>query len=238
MIDSHPSQYHELADLYDPLNSWKDYASETKRIEAIAQRFGRPGKTSWLDVGCGTGRHLEFLRQRHRVMGVDGSPDMLRIAKRRLPGVRLVMADMRTFRLRREFDVVSCLFSAIGHLPTEFAIQSAFANFAEHLSPGGVVIVEPWIDPSSFHSGSVHMRTFESPELMLARCAYSKRRGSHSVITYDYLVGRAGRGVRRFRVRDVGLLVPRGRLIQLIEGAGLRARSLAKSSHHWICRLV
>jgi len=137
------SQFHGLAKYYDAINDWKDYRRETERLETIARSFGRPGRTAWLDVACGTGRHLEFLRRRHTTVGVDGSREMLRIARRRLPGVPLVLADMHTFRLKRRFDVVSCLFSAIGHLRTKEDVRTTFANFARHLNPGGVAIVEP-----------------------------------------------------------------------------------------------
>ncbi|HUI38753.1 MAG TPA: methyltransferase domain-containing protein, partial [Thermoplasmata archaeon] len=79
------SQFYQLAKYYDPLNDWKDYRAESRRLIALARRWGRPQSTSWLDVACGTGRHLEFLRQRYATVGVDASPDMLRIARRRLP---------------------------------------------------------------------------------------------------------------------------------------------------------
>lgn len=116
----------------------------------MVRHLGRSEKTSWLDVACGTGRHLEFLRQKYSVMGVDGSREMLQIARRRLPGIRLVLGDMRSFRVHRRFDVVSCLFSAIGHLPSDRDVRATFANFERHLNPGGIAIVEPWIEPSAF----------------------------------------------------------------------------------------
>jgi ubiquinone/menaquinone biosynthesis C-methylase UbiE len=168
-------QFHELAKYYDAINDWKNYRDETQRLESIARRYGRRGKTSWLDVACGTGRHLEYLGRSHPTTGVDGSRDMLRQARRRLPGVQLVLGDMRTFRLGRQFDVVSCLFSAIGHLDTREDVRKAFANFARHVKDGGVVIVEPWIDPATFRPGSIHFRAHESPGLTILRLAFSER---------------------------------------------------------------
>lgn len=222
------SQFHELAEYYDPLNDQKDYRGESERLETLARRFGRPGRTAWLDVACGTGRHLEFLSRRHPTVGVDGSREMLRIAQRRLPGVPLVLGDMRTFRLNRRFDVVSCLFSAIGHLRKKEDVRKTFANFAGHLNPGGVAIVEPWIDPSVFRSEHVYLRTHESPAVTLARCAYSSRRGNHSVIHYHFLIGKPGRGIRHCEVTDVGLLLPREELLRLMRGAGLQSRFLTR----------
>src|SRR5205823_1566393 len=48
-----------------------------------------------LDAGCGTGRHLSDLAACGcRPVGVDFSAEMLRVARRRLPGVPLVQAAL------------------------------------------------------------------------------------------------------------------------------------------------
>ena len=44
---------------------------------------------------------------------------MLGIARHRLPGVPLHLADMRDFDLPERFDAVTCLFSSIGYLTTD-----------------------------------------------------------------------------------------------------------------------
>jgi len=219
--------YRDLAKYYDAIYEWKNYPAEVRRLEQIARRYGRSGGTSWLDVACGTGKHLELLRRRHDCMGVDESPEMLRLASRRLPGLRLVRGDMRSFCLHRGFDVVSCLFSAVGHLTTEHDLRRAFENFSRHLRPGGVAIVEPWIAPSNFHAGHVDVRTYESPKATLVRCAYSRRHGNLSIIHYSYLVGVPGRGIGFFEETDRGLMVAPHRLQKLMRGAGLVPRVLS-----------
>lgn len=220
-------QFHGLAEYYDAINDWKDYRAESVRLETLARRFGPPGRTTWLDVACGTGRHLEFLSRRHVVVGVDGSREMLRVARRRLPRTRLILGDMRTFRLNRRFDVVSCLFSAIGHLRTKEDLRKAFANFARHLNPGGVVIVEPWISPSAWRPGKIDLRTYQSPTVTVVRLASSSRRGNHSLIHYHFLLGRWGRPVQYYHETDRGMLLSRDELLELMRRAGLKSRFLA-----------
>jgi len=221
-------QFQELAEYYDAINDWKDYRGECERLEAIARRFGRPGRTTWLDVACGTGRHLEFLRRRHLTVGLDGSRSMLRVARRRLPGVQLLVGDMRTFHLNRRFDVVSCLFSAIGHLETREDIRTAFANFARHLNPGGVTLVEPWLDPSEFRPRRIHLRTHESPGITIVRLASSSARGNRSTIRYHFLIGEPGRRIRHFEETDAKLLLSHQELLDLMRSAGLRPRFLGR----------
>jgi SAM-dependent methyltransferase len=226
-MTSRPSMYHELAKYYDDIYDFKNYRRETLRLERVARRFGKPRKRTWLDVACGTGRHLELLGRKYATAGVDSSPEMLRIARHRLPGVRLVLGDMRTFHLDRRFDVVSCLFSAIGHLRTDREVRKTFENFGRHLTPGGLAIVEPWIEPSAFRPASVHLRTYESPAVKVVRLAASSRRGDRSVIHYHYLIGRLGRRVQHFEETDVGLMIARGKLLRLMRSAGLEAHFLA-----------
>lgn len=222
--------FHRLAQCYDALYAAKDYEGEAGRFAAMARRLGGSGGRSWLDVACGTGRHLEVLRRSFDVLGVDGSAEMLRIARRRLPGTRLVYGDMRTFSLGRTFDVVSCLFSAIGHLPNERDLARTYQNFATHLAPGGVLFVEPWIPPAEFRSGSIHLVTANTPELQVARMAHSARRGDHSFIHYHYLVGVPGRPIEALQEVDRGLLVDPKRHLELLTKAGLRPRYLRKGS--------
>ncbi|HEV2317011.1 MAG TPA: class I SAM-dependent methyltransferase [Thermoplasmata archaeon] len=223
-----PMMFYRLADQYDALVSAKDSRREARYLDSLAVRFGRSGGRSWLDVACGTGRHLEFLRRSHDVAGLDLSRPMLRIARRRLPGTRLYHADMRSFRLDERFDVVSCLFSAIGHLRSGEEVGAAFRTFAAHVKPGGVVIVEPWIDPKDFRAGFVQLVGHSEPTRAVARMAFSSRRGRHSIVRFEYLVADARRGVRHFAEDDVGLLVSHARLLGLMERAGLHARFLAQ----------
>jgi SAM-dependent methyltransferase len=217
--------FHELAPWYDLLSP-KEYRDEAAQLSRLARRYGRSGGRTWLDVACGTGQHLEHLRRTYEVTGVDLSGDMLRIARRRLPRVPLVRGDMRTFRLGREFDVVTCLFSAIGHLDSDADLRRAFANFRRHLAPGGVAIVEPWIAPAAFRDHSVHLVSGHGPGVTVARMAYSRRRGRHSTVTFHFLVGREGRGIERFVDVHRGLLVAPDELVALMEDVGLRARFL------------
>lgn len=223
-----PLMFHQLAPQYDALYASKETPKEVEYLEAVARRYGRSGGSSWLDVACGTGRHLALLRRRHHVAGIDLSPSMLRIARRRLPSTRLRVGDMRSFELGETFDVVSCLFSAIGHLRSEAELRRAFRRFARHLKPGGIAIVEPWIDPAEYRTGSIHLVGHSGPGGAVARVAVSHRRGHRSIVHYEYLVAEPGKGIRHLAEDDVGLLVPRARLLEAMRAAGLRPRFLPR----------
>lgn len=216
--------FHSLARYYDLLASQKDYRAEATFVGELAERYSRAPVHDWLDVACGTGRHLEYLRARYNAVGVDLSEEMLDIARRRLPGVELHQGDMRNFRLRRRFDAVTCLYSAIGHLGSERELQGVFKNFARHLRAGGVVIVEPWLSPQLFREGFVNVVSAQEPGLAVSRMALSKRRGNHSLVEYHYLIGSEDKGIRYVRDTNRGLLVPPSRLLQMLKGAGFLPR--------------
>jgi SAM-dependent methyltransferase len=223
MAGSKPLMFHELASVYDRVYASKDYRGECRTLRELARRYGGRRPESWLDVACGTGRHLEILRNDCAVEGVDLSRGMLRIARRRLPGVPLHQGDMRSFDLGRPFDVVTCLFSAIGHLSSERDLTATFANFTRHLRPGGVAIVEPWIDPRDWKGKHLHLVTREDAAGKIVRLASSRRKGNRSFVQYHYLIGEPGRGVRHYAETDIGLMVRRERLAELMGRSGLRA---------------
>jgi hypothetical protein len=97
------------------------------------------------------------------------------------------------------------------------------------LRPGGIAIVEPWIDPADFRDGMIHLMTYASRSTALARLTYSTRRGRHSVLRSHYLIGEEGKGSRHLEETDsTGLLIPRKKLMKMMETVGLRARFIQR----------
>ena len=86
--------YTESADVYDASNSSFDFAAGANRLHDLITRHKRTTGSTLLDVACGTGTYLTHLGDRYTVEGVDLSPAMLAIAKRKLPNVPLHEADM------------------------------------------------------------------------------------------------------------------------------------------------
>ena len=175
---------------YDAIYASKDYAAEANTLaNVITARLGRPGRTL-LDVACGTGRHLEYFRPWLTVEGIDLNEDLLAAARARLPDVTFHAADMRSFDLGRQFEVVTCLFSAIAYVVTVEGLNAAIANMARHVAPGGLLIVEPWWPPEKWVVDNRPHATFvDRPDLKLARIARSRQSGMVSIIDFSYVIG-------------------------------------------------
>jgi dTDP-3-amino-3,6-dideoxy-alpha-D-glucopyranose N,N-dimethyltransferase/dTDP-3-amino-3,4,6-trideoxy-alpha-D-glucopyranose N,N-dimethyltransferase/N-methyltransferase len=171
--------------IYEPL---KDYAVESDAVfELAAKAIGREPAT-WLDVACGTGLHAEHLSQMCDYSGVDLNPNFVDLSRKRAPRAKIYRGDMRTFDLGEKFDVVSCLFSAVGHMQTADELNQALARFAAHCKPDGVVIVETWVFPDVWTSGYTAVDTGRRGDEQIARLALSKREGDMSIFEMHYCV--------------------------------------------------
>jgi len=212
--------YTDSALYYDGLAAeLRDYAADADLIRRTVLAHN-PDAGTLLDAACGTGTHLEFLLRRFAVEGLDLSKHMLRVARDRLPEVRLHQADMRGFDLGRKFDAVICVFSAIAYATTESELRQTLKNFARHLNAGGIVLVEPWIFPEDFEDGRVTAETFDlSPRHKVSRTMVSRIEEGLSVLDTHYLIGTES-GVRYVTEEHRMGLFTRDQYRDALESAG------------------
>ncbi len=217
--------YSFTARIYDEIYAWKDYGAESRRIRRLIQEYGPPHPRTLLDVACGTGAHLAYLSRGFDSTGLDLTGGMLRVARRKLPNVRFVRGTMENFDLGRRFDVITCLFSAIGYVRTVRDLRRTLRTFARHLNPGGVAIVEPWLMREVYRPGHVHVGTYGNPKFPIVRMNLSEKRGNRSIMDMHHLVG-TPQGVRYWvEHHDIGMFEVRTYLAAF-RAAGLRARFL------------
>lgn len=94
-----------------------------------------------LEIGCGTGSFTRLLAQRaEHVLGLDLSPEMLRVARERTAGegtnVEFVLADAMSYPLPDAgFDCIATI-ATLHHLPIAAALEKVRAA----LKPGGVFV--------------------------------------------------------------------------------------------------
>lgn len=217
--------YRELAAAYDLIHDRKPYAQEARKVRELARRFARRPLRSLLDVACGSGRHLEQFVRWFDCAGVDASSRMLARARRRVPQAQLVVGRMESFDLGRQFDVVTCLFSAIGYVRSVHELRGTIRNLARHAAPGGVIVVEPWIPPSAFLAGHVGYVVRKSEGTTVLRMDAGRRRGGRSIFAFHYLVGRPGRVDHFVETHDCGLFSVRT-MMTAFRDAGLTVRHL------------
>jgi SAM-dependent methyltransferase len=111
----------------------------TSRLDAAVELAG-PGPGAVLDVGAGGGRLLEALAARGwTVYGVDPDPEMVDLARARLPAAseRLVVGRAEALPFEdRAFDIVT-LFGVLEYA----AVEATLAELARVLRPRGLALI-------------------------------------------------------------------------------------------------
>jgi hypothetical protein len=96
---------------------------------------------------------------------------------------------MTHFNLKSKLDIVTCLFSAIGHLKNTAQLNSAIHTMAEHLKVGGLLVLEPSFRPEVWKRHYIGADFVNEPELKIARISLSDRKGSTAILNMHHLIG-------------------------------------------------
>lgn len=106
-----------------------------------------PAGGAILEMGVGTGRlALPLAAQGFAVTGVEIAPAMLAQARAKRDElhpevarrIELLRGDMAALDLKHSYDLVTCAYFGLAHLPRGTAWRGALAVAARHLKPGGL----------------------------------------------------------------------------------------------------
>jgi len=167
--------YKQKAQYYDLICSAKNYEKESKILRRLIKRYKQSTGNELLDVACGTGKHVELLSEEFSCTGVDLNREMLSIARKRTPKARFYKGEMKSFTIKKTFDVVTSLFSAIGYLKSQEEIRKAIKRMCDRLKPGGVLIIEPWYSQEQYTAERPYITTYDSPHTKIARLSASEK---------------------------------------------------------------
>jgi MPBQ/MSBQ methyltransferase len=132
-----------MAASYDELEPWYEHLYAVLHGLVRAELAPAPGSRCprALDAGCGTGFQTAILLELgYETAGVDLSAGLLRLARARCAGARLVQGDIETLPCRDEtVDLVVSCGSTLSFIPRP---DRAIAEIARVLRPGGRVLLE------------------------------------------------------------------------------------------------
>ncbi len=143
-VRTHSDQAGQFEERYegeakDPYSNCFVYSR--KRLQVWLERAipAVGGDQGLLDVGCGTGHHLRDLQARgFRGAGVDGSEEMLKVARRINPRVDIRAADVEALPFEnKSFDWVLSI-EVLRYLPD---FRPAVKEMGRVLAPGGMAVV-------------------------------------------------------------------------------------------------
>ena len=176
--------YRWLAQYYDEIFAAARLPMDAARERLLKEIF--PGVAAACDLACGTGTTALLLaRKGIATYAVDLSPVMCRLAREKaaragLP-VRVIHADMRSFRLPEPVDLVTCEFDAVNHVPRAEDLRQVARSVARALRPGGHFFFDVnnargfaryWTGAAWFETPAVAvaMRNGHSPDARRAWC--------------------------------------------------------------------
>lgn len=151
--DSYDGRFHGGDDWNDNLGGYK--------VEVVRELLSPDGR--WLDVGCGTGKHLSALPDVTRE-GLDLSPSMVAKAREANAGVPIhegsYLDDHPEWT--GAWDLVTNLWLSYQFVDSVKLVEQAVANMASWVAPGGCLfmhvadcedvargVVLPWEDPET-----------------------------------------------------------------------------------------
>jgi len=128
--------YEKVADEFDKARGRTLF--ERGYLDAVASRV-EPG-AEILDLGCGGGEPIAryFIERGFNVTGVDASPSLLAMCRRRFPDMSWVEHDMRTLDLGRRFDAILA-WNSFFHLRKDDQ-RAMFAVFERHAGPSALLL--------------------------------------------------------------------------------------------------
>jgi SAM-dependent methyltransferase len=131
--------YKHFGKFYDAVMG--DRAQTAAYIRSLITHH-HPAAKTLLELACGTGALLKCLTADYEVSGLDVSPTMLALARKKLPQVPFFQQNMVTFALGKKFDVILCVFDSLNHVLRFAEWKRTFRRVAHHLEEDGLFLFD------------------------------------------------------------------------------------------------
>lgn len=190
----------------------------TRPARELLARVPVPGPERVVDLGCGPGNSTALLHERWPkawLCGVDTSTDMLERARRNLPHVEWLHADVASFEPGEPVDVLFAN-AALQWVPRH---DTLLPRLFERLRDGGALAVQM---PNNFDQPSHRlMRELEGPWAARTAAVRSASPVASPAFYYDLLAPRA-RHIDLWQTTYEHVLPDAASIVEWVKGTGLR----------------
>jgi SAM-dependent methyltransferase len=192
------------------------------------RRYGPAAPASVLDIGCGTGRHLEALAASvPEAWGVDLLESNVAYARAARPRLYVVQGDMRAVRLGRTFDVITSFGNALSYALSDADLARTVATYAAHAHRDTLLIVDALSAKAYLDGGGFRERIearVDTPEFQATSVALHTLDRDARILTRRRTWDIAGRPPVEDRA-EYRLLYP-AELGRLLESGGLQTLAM------------
>jgi SAM-dependent methyltransferase len=153
-----PKLYDSLAGWWPLLSPPGEYEDEAADLLPRLRTSSTVPAPTLLELGSGGGSLAYHLKSHFRMTLTDLSSGMLAVSQAVNPECEHLQGDMRSLRLRREYDFV-LIHDAIMYATAPIDVQSTLRTAAVHCRAGGLVVVLPdhvreTFSPATDHGGN------------------------------------------------------------------------------------
>ena len=136
------NEYKKLSHYFDQIMEFIDYTQwENFTLSNIKKN------STILDLACGSGIFMLLMfNNNFEIEGLDLSEEMLEHSYDLLMGNHihptLYCQDMTNFNTNKKYDVITCYFDSINHLPTLEDVKKCMTSVYNHLNEGGLFLFD------------------------------------------------------------------------------------------------
>jgi SAM-dependent methyltransferase len=218
----HHLLYSELVDWYRLVDPPADHAEEAECFRAAFERVVQPLPETLLELGAGAGHNAVHLKAHFRCTLVDLSPEMVALSRELNPECEHHVADMRTVRLGKTYDVV-LIHDAIVYMTSKADLSAAIATAFEHTRPGGAVLIAPDAVRDSWQENTRHEHSSDGARTVhFLMWDWDPDPSDDSYLTEYAFLLRDGQTVRAVHDRHEAGLFARATWLQILETTGFQ----------------
>jgi len=120
---------------------WSRNKSMINRYKLVFNKIKKYKFYSWLDIGCGTGGLFLYINKKKKIpykVGVDLSPNLIRIAKHRCKNFLFYNKNFSKIKFKNKFDLITMvgLLQKCGSHPYHLIIKAI-----KSLNPNGIILI-------------------------------------------------------------------------------------------------
>jgi len=139
-------KYGEIARFYDRMMGEGKYRGWKKLIAQVVKQYNIP-LGACLDVACGTGNISKLLIEMgFRVIGIDNSAAMLRVARSKFPQEKFIRADACEFtlgdKIKKDITFVVSFYDSLNYILTDQDMLKAFQSIYRNIMAGTIFLFD------------------------------------------------------------------------------------------------